>query len=201
MNYQAKPLTSISHLAYSKPKLHIGTHNTRETLQWANHREDIDTSPHSSHSINTPLNPTSYSNLSNRPNSKEKISNKIENYSKFSNRNIDNIPLEKSQNLENSSMDNRYFNTNSNSKNIKNINVSEESKSTINYLNFKKKDEISKGNSSISSISSLEKSSYKLNDGFSSENSSKKYPFPFTPKLKLKREMAGLRNIGNTCFL
>lgn len=149
-------------------------------------------SPGSSHSINTPLKQTSssisnpsnnYNNnnsniLINRPGSKEKFSNKSEQtstFSRFSSK-VSDIPLEKSVNIEKA--------INNGSKLMKDY---EEEKA--NFFNFKKKEENFQNISKTYENTSNKQENYKH------------CVFPYQPKMKMKREMGGLRNIGNTCFL
>ena len=183
----------------------VHTQNHRVSQYYHAQKEDpsIESSPHSSHSINTPLKFTSNSSSTvYRPTSKELTSsNKSEqySYSRFSNKILENpaIPLEKSLNIENNYPNNpnnnsKFFGQSTiNSKNIKPP-VEEEQKFSSNLYNFKKKEEsqIYAPNESIIKPPS-EKQDF----------SNKKYQFPYQSKVKNKREMAGLRNIGNTCFL
>lgn len=228
-NY-SKQYTSSSHSLSQHPKVTIiRSHNlgSNESKYWNNRKDDpIDNSPHSSHSINTPIKLTSGSTTLNRPNSKEVYSNKVESsstYSKFSGKYNDNlnmnVPLEKSVSIEsNSSVGvGRALNQNYGLKPLKN-DIEEEK---CNPYNFKKKDDYIYSDSQENSILKKTESLPKKESNYlgSQENSfvkkttsesivrkesiggSKKGKFPYTPKMPCKREMAGLRNIGNTCFL
>lgn len=173
--------------------------NPKETQYWMSRKDDIsnDYSPHSSHSINTPLklNNSSTSSIS-RPVSKETFSNKVENaasYSKFS-RISETIPLEKKLSNENNASSIKNYSLNYNTSKSTISNVFEEEKNFPTSLNFKKKEE----NASFGYFENLKKNSLEID---SKQESSKNCIFPYNPKQKIKREMAGLRNIGNTCFL
>lgn len=214
---RVSPVTIRSH--------HLGT---TESKYWNNRKDDpIDNSPHSSHSINTPIKLTSGSTTLNRPNSKEIYSNKVEassSYSKFSGKFNDtlnmNVPLEKSVSIEsNSSIGvGKALNHNYGLKPLKNE-IEEEK---YNPYNFKKKDDYIYSGSQENSIykkTAPENLPKKESNYLGSQENSvlkkttsesivrkesiggKKCKFPYMPKMPCKREMAGLRNIGNTCFL
>jgi len=200
LNSYSQPLTqqprgSIIPDTRSRVQFNVHHLNTSEAKYWNNRKDDIsiDNSPNSSHSINTPI---KFSNSLNRPNSKETFSNKIEqpSYSKFSNKNNDNlnmnIPLEKSISIESNNSRQNYG-----MKSTK-INDKEEEKYTNPY-NFKKKEDSIYSGSQENSIFKKSSESLMKKDSMSM----KKYKFPYQPKMQSKREMAGLRNIGNTCFL
>lgn len=178
----------------SYKNISIHTNPIKNGNKYWNYQKDEasnDFSPHSSHSINTPLKPQQNPI---RTTSKESSSNKVESTSTFSrySKGTDNIPFEKSVNLDSQfSAVSRIINPNG-SKLLKD-NLEYEEEKTGGMLNFKKK-ETNNFENSTSLMYNENKSSqiYKNNITVS---------FPYQPKMKLKRVMAGLRNIGNTCFL
>ena len=232
-NYPKQYTSSYSQSLSQHPRVTpvtIRSHNlgSNESKYWNNRKDDPnDNSPHSSHSINTPIKLTSGSTTLNRPNSKDLYSNKVESsssYSKFSGRFNDNlnmnVPLEKSVSIENNSSIGvgRALNQNYGLKPLKN-DIEEEK---YNPYNFKKKDDYIYSGSQENSIykkASTENLPKKESNYLGPQENSvlkkttsesivrkesiggKKCKFPYTPKMLCKREMAGLRNIGNTCFL